>query len=49
MGNDVLAVAVHPLKKGKSEKQLRDSVPVSQIACRQRLGGALKHYYGEAA
>ena len=33
-------------KRGKSPA---DVVPVSQIACRQRLGRLLKHYYRQAA
>ncbi len=35
-------------KKPKRKKD-RDVVPVSQIECRQRLGGLLKHYSQKAA
>ncbi len=35
--------------KAKDEKPPPDVVPVSQIACRERLGGVLKHYYHKVA
>ncbi len=34
---------------GDSEKPPPDVLPVSQIACRERLGGVQKHYYRKAA
>jgi len=38
-------------KKGKRKKKepTPDVVPVTQIECRERLGGLLKHYYRKAA
>ena len=38
-------------KKGKAKKKEPppEVVPVTQIECRERLGGRLKHYYRKAA
>jgi len=36
-------------KRKKKEEPPPDVIPVSQIECRQRLGGLLKHYYRGAA
>ncbi|MEZ6073186.1 MAG: hypothetical protein R3C10_23690 [Pirellulales bacterium] len=49
MDNDVLTAAASQPAKGDDKKPPPDVVPVSQIACRQRLGGVLKHYYRKAA
>jgi putative transposase len=42
-----------PLVQQKQESAQRGEgvgdVPLSQIACRERLGGLLKHYYRRAA
>ena len=50
-GNDPLAVSDGKLKKPKRKKgdSPPEVVPFSQIACRERLGGLLKHYYRRAA
>jgi len=49
-GNDPLAAPRKPKKaKRKKGESPPDVVPVSQIACRQRLGGLLKHYHRSAA
>lgn len=52
-GNDPLApakAANDPKKaKRKKDESSPDVVPVSQIECRQRLGGLLKHYSRKAA
>jgi len=50
-GNDPLAAIDGKSKKSKRKrgKSPADVVPVSQIACRQRLGRLLKHYYRQAA
>ncbi len=49
MDNDVLVAAEPATAKAKDKKPPPDVVPVSQIACRERLGGVLKHYYRKAA
>ncbi|MEZ6072239.1 MAG: integrase core domain-containing protein [Pirellulales bacterium] len=49
MDNDVLVAGETPSTKSADEDPPRDVVPVSQIACRERLGGVLKHYYRKAA
>jgi putative transposase len=36
-------------KRKTKDKSPPDVVPISQIECRQRLGGLLKHYYRKAA
>ncbi|HTU23752.1 MAG TPA: integrase core domain-containing protein [Pirellulales bacterium] len=39
-----------PLKpSGKKRKRQIDLIPISDVACRKRLGGLLKHYYRKAA
>jgi putative transposase len=49
-GNDPLIALGKPKKaKRKKEEPPPDVVPVSKIACRQRLGGLLKHYYRQPA
>jgi hypothetical protein len=35
--------------KRKKDESPSDVVPVSQVECRQRLGGLLKHYYRKVA
>jgi len=49
--NDRLVPAISKSQKHKRKKDESppDVIPVSQIECRQRLGGLLKHYYREAA
>ncbi len=49
--NDPLVPATPVAKTGKRKKRESppDVVPVSQIECRQRLGGLLRHYYRKAA
>jgi putative transposase len=49
-GNDPLAPDPNKPKKAKRKKgeSPPDVVPISQIACRQRLGGRLKHYHRRA-
>lgn len=51
--NDLLVAAPPPSAakkcKRKTDEPAPDVVPVSQIACRERLGGLLKHYYRKAA
>jgi putative transposase len=45
--NDVLMQlnACNTVKKGNAKpKAVSDNIPVSQIECRERLGGLLKHY-----
>jgi putative transposase len=51
MDNDVLVAGAKAstVTNGKDEKPPPDVVPVLQIACRERLGGVLKHYYRVAA
>ena len=49
MGNDVLVTGETPSAKSEDEDPPLDVAPVSQIACRERLGGVLKHYYRKAA
>jgi putative transposase len=49
MDNEMLVATAPAATKGKDEKPPPDVVPVSQIACRERLGGVLKHYYRKAA
>ena len=49
MDNDVLVAAEPPPANDEHTKPPPDVVPVSQIACRERLGGVLKHYYRKAA
>lgn len=51
--NDLLVSPSAPEtpKRGKAKKKPEpppDVVPISEIACRQRLGGLLKHYYRKA-
>ena len=36
-------------KRKRKEEYPPDVIPVSQIECRERLGGLLKHYYRKAA
>lgn len=49
--NDLLVSAPQAVKRGKRKQNEPppDVLPVSQIACRERLGGLLKHYYRKAA
>ena len=51
--NDPLApakpVKVHKKPKRKKAESPPDVVPLSQVECRQRLGGLLKHYSRKAA
>lgn len=52
--NELLALATPNAKpskvnRKKKRKSRSDVIPVSQIECRQRLGGRLKHYYRRAA
>ncbi|MEZ6073117.1 MAG: hypothetical protein R3C10_23330 [Pirellulales bacterium] len=49
MDNDLLTAADSQPAKGGDKKPLPDVVPVAAIACRQRFGGVLKHYYRQAA
>jgi putative transposase len=35
--------------KRKNKESKPDTVPISQIDCRQRLGGVIKHYYRKAS
>jgi putative transposase len=36
-------------KRNQRDEALRDVIPVSQVECRQRLSGPLKHYYRRVA
>jgi hypothetical protein len=36
-------------KRKKKDESPPDVIPVSQVQCRQRLGGLLKHYYRKVA
>lgn len=49
--NDLLAPTAIPPGKKRSRKKAEppDVMPISQIECRQRLGGLLKHYHRKAA
>jgi putative transposase len=52
--NDPLVPAVPEAKPAKAKRKKKDDpppdvIPVSQIDCRQRLGGLLKHYYRKVA
>jgi putative transposase len=50
-GNELLVSPAAAPKKGNRKKSESppDIVPLSEIHCRQRLGGLLKHYYRKAA
>jgi putative transposase len=47
--NDPLVPAVAPTKSKQTKGVSPDVVPVSQITCRERIGGLLKHYSRKAA
>ncbi len=50
--NNLLVPTATPPEKKRNRKKAEsppDVVPVSQIKCRQRLGGLLKHYHRKAA
>jgi putative transposase len=49
MENELLLPAKGPRRKGKKDEPPPDTLPLSQIGCRTRLGGLLKHYYRKAA
>ncbi|MCA9102371.1 MAG: hypothetical protein KDA63_14515 [Planctomycetales bacterium] len=49
MDNDVLVAGAAPQENGDGKEPPPAVVPVSQIACRERLSGVLKHYYRKAA
>jgi hypothetical protein len=50
MENGLLLPAKNPTGKGKKDEPPPDDIlPLSQIGCRTRLGGLLKHYYRKAA
>ncbi len=44
----LVEVAASP-RRDRRVKSPPDVVPESQIVCRERLGGLLKHYYRNAA
>jgi putative transposase len=48
-GNDPLAATKPKRANQKKEESPPEAVPVSQVACRERLGGLLKHYFRQAA
>ncbi|MEQ8789446.1 MAG: integrase core domain-containing protein [Pirellulaceae bacterium] len=52
LDNDLLATV--PKQKRKSKRKQREpeeleTIPLSSVRCKQRLGGLLKHYYRDAA
>ena len=51
--NDPLVLATLATESKKTERKNKesspDAVPISQIDCRQRLGGVLRHYYRKAS